>query len=148
MGSEEVKFSRACEPPNFSPVQTRSPASQASWWEAVGQVPQGFPAPRAVISLVIASSVQWAVMGMPGVGWELCPSCCSYRSGPHAESHRVCHCHPPPIPETTFSLLPCSLFATLTCLKLTKLLSPEFLFIRDQVCVILGISPSIKIDCH
>ena len=128
---------------------TGQPPSVRLW----GDCHRGFPL-LGLWFLWIHQSL-WSWWGYWEWGWESYPYlCCSCWFIPHAKATEFascvgttnCLCHLPPIPEMEFSVLPCLLSVILTHQKLTKLLSPKFLLIRDHdVRVILVISTFIKI---
>ena len=102
----------------------------------------------------ITSSIHLATMEILGVGGgNRTPNfAAEVGSCPHATATVCCvcwhyslPCHPPLIPEIAFSALPCLLSVIFTHQKLTKLLSPKFLLIRNHVFVILVICTFKKI---
>lgn len=76
MGKVEVRFLRACEPRDFSPVQKLSPASRSQaglLGEPVGWWPQGLPSPRAAVFLQYHFISPFGHGGVPGGGVGIVP---------------------------------------------------------------------------
>lgn len=149
MGSEEVKFSRACEPPNFSPVQTCSPASQAQAGLLVGGGGAGATGLSRSQGCHFSGHRFISPMGHDGDagrGVGIVPLVLQLQVWTTCRKPQSV-----PLPPTTYPrnrIFSPALFTVCNSdlSETHKASVSEFLFIRDQVCVILGISPSIKID--